>query len=334
METISKLYMRKLIKLIKGSDIIHCIHGGVSYLGYAAWKASRQLDIPFVYTPVLHLNDENRLKNKTHTLKDLGNAPILKLTLIPRGYTDKFWLKICQEADALVTMTDFESKFFSDNQIASQKIFKIGVGPLIGENSAKNVRHEYHLQDKNIVLFLGRNAESKGIEELLAAARIVWQQYPDTHFVFAGPKEGHSEKIFDRYRDPRILALGSVSERVKANWLKTCDIFCMPSREESLGGTFLEAWMYEKPIIAAKIPPLEELTENGAGGFLVTPIPTEIADKIRILIQSPDLRQRMGEWGKNKVLENYTWEIISNKLNRLYSNLVFTSKASAGEPRE
>jgi glycosyltransferase involved in cell wall biosynthesis len=140
MEIISKLYMRKLIKLIKGSDLIHCIHGGVSYLGYAALKTARQLDIPFVYTPVLHLHDENRSKNKNYTLGDPDNAPILKLILTPRGYTDKFWLKICHEADALVTMTDFESKFFIDNHIAPQKIFKIGIGPLISESSATGYR--------------------------------------------------------------------------------------------------------------------------------------------------------------------------------------------------
>lgn len=169
-----------------------------------------------------------------------------------------------------------------------------------------------------MVLFLGRNVEYKGIEELLMAARLVWKKLPDTYFFFAGPKEGNSEKIFNRYNDRRIKVLGFVSESQKTALLKACDVFCMPSMEESLGGTFLEAWMFEKPVIGARIPPLIELTNNGEGGFLVNPDPEEIAEKILLLLQDWELSNRMGQWGKKKMLDHYTWEIITHKMEDIY----------------
>lgn len=320
METLSNFYMKKLTRLIKGSDILHCIHGGVSYFGYAAFKAARRLGIPFVYTPVLHLYHKDWLKEKQESR--LSNKPFLynpQLHLSPRGWTDYFWYNLSSEADVLITMTDFEKDFFIQHGLSAEKVHKVGVGPLVVENSTPNIRQKYVPKNEKMVLFLGRNIEYKGIEELLMAARLVWKKLPETCFFFAGPKEGNAEAIFNQYNDQRIRVLGFVSESEKAALLKACDIFCMPSLEESLGGTFLEAWMFEKPIIGARISPLIELTNNGEGGFLVNPDPEEIAEKILLLLQNQELSHRMGQWGKKRVLGNYTWEIITQKMEAIYS---------------
>lgn len=323
MEILSNFYMKKLTKMIEGSDILHCIHGGVSYFGYAAFKAARRLGIPFVYTPVLHLYHKDWHKEMKEGRT--GNKPFIynpQLHLSPRGWTDYFWYKLSSEADVLLAMTDFEKNFFIQHGISAQKVHRVGVGPLVADNSTLDFRQKYDLKNKKIVLFLGRNVEYKGIEELLMAARIVWKKLPDIYFLFAGPKEGNSEEIFHQYNDPRIKVLGFVSESEKTALLKACDVFCMPSMEESLGGTFLEAWMFEKPIIGARIPPLIELTNNGEGGFLVNPDPEEIAEKVLLLLQDQELSNRMGQWGKKRVLDNYTWEIITEKMEDIYRKSV------------
>lgn len=319
MEMLSNFYMKKLISLIKGSDILHCIHGGVSYFGYAAFKAARRLGIPFIYTPVLHLYHKGWHKELLECR--ISNKPFQynpQLHLSPRGWTDYFWYKVSSAADVLIAMTDFEKNFFVHHGISAEKVHKVGVGPLVANDSTSDFRQKYDLKDKKMVLFLGRNVEYKGIEELLMAARLVWKKLPDTYFFFAGPKEGNSEKIFNRYNDRRIKVLGFVSESQKTALLKACDVFCMPSMEESLGGTFLEAWMFEKPVIGARIPPLIELTNNGEGGFLVNPDPEEIAEKILLLLQDWELSNRMGQWGKKKMLDHYTWEIITHKMEDIY----------------
>lgn len=319
MERLSNFYMKKLIPRLEGVDMVHCIHGGVSYFGYAAYKAARKLRIPFLYTPVLHLyhkNWLNELQESRRQKKPFVYNPQLVLT--PRTWADDFWYTLCHDADTLIAMTDFEKNFFIQQGISAEKVHKVGVGPLVTDNSPLDIRQKYNLHHKKIVLFLGRNVEYKGIEELLMAARVVWKKLPDTSFVFAGPKEGNSEEIFHKYQDPRTSVLGSVTESEKTGLLKACDVFCMPSMEESLGGTFLEAWMFEKPIIGVRISPLIELTRNGEGGFLVNPDPEEIAEKIFLLLQDQELSKRMGQWGKKRVLDNYTWEIITQKMEDIY----------------
>ncbi|MEP9411396.1 MAG: glycosyltransferase family 4 protein [Candidatus Brocadia sp.] len=323
MEMLSNFYMKKLLRLIKGSDILHCIHGGVSYFGYAAFKAAQRLGIPFVFTPVLHLYHKDwhkELKECRNNKKTFVYNP--QLYLSPRSWTDSFWYKLSTKADTLIVMTDFEKNFFIRHGISAEKVQKVGVGPLVARDSVSDFRQEHDLGNKKMVLFLGRNVAYKGIEELLLATSLVWKKLPDTYFFFAGPKEDGSEEIFHRYNDPRIRVLGFVSESEKASLLKACDVFCMPSMEESLGGTFLEAWMFEKPIIGARIPPLTELTNNGEGGFLVNPDPEEIAEKILLLLQDQELGNRMGRWGKKRALDNYTWEIITQKIEAIYHKSV------------
>jgi len=317
MEMLSDFYMRKLLTLLEGSDLVHCVHGGVSFLGYATFKAAVKLGIPFVYTPLLHLYDKNWHGEK-------GNKATYEpeLHLVPRTWTDNFWAKLCDRADALMTMTEFERKFFVDGGKAPEQIHTIAVGPLVSDEAMEDARRKYGFHEGPVVLFLGRNTPSKGVEELLSAAATVWREFPDTNFVFAGPIDHMTKSIFKRFDDQRIYALGMVSEARKASLLRACDVFCMPSREESLGVTFLEAWTFAKPIVAARIPALIELTDNGVGGFLVNPVPQDIADKICVLLRDPELRRRLGRWGKQRVAENYSWELISQRVEAVYDTVI------------
>lgn len=54
MEILTAIFKIKISSLTEGSDLIHCIHGGVSYLGLTALKIAKRRRIPFVYTPVAH----------------------------------------------------------------------------------------------------------------------------------------------------------------------------------------------------------------------------------------------------------------------------------------
>lgn len=323
---LTNVFQYKMNNALSDSFLIHSVFGGLSYLSYTALKISKKKKISFVFTPLLHLFDES-WKRKLIYCKKLGKEFEYKpdLYIEPMGYHDKYWLKTCQEADALITMTEYEREFFiSILKIGQEKVHNIGVGPVVSKNPVpERIKKKYKISDNQaIVLFLGRNHELKGIEELCMAAKLVWDTYPDTLFFFVGPKEGKSKSILEKYRDKRIIEVDEVGIEEKSDFLAACDIFCMPSLHESFGGVFLEAWMFEKPIIGADIPPVRELTEDGKGGFLVNAVPIEIAEKIIELVRHKDIAQRMGKWGRQKVLNKYDWGLIANNMAQIYSTLM------------
>ena len=325
MKVISYIFQRKIFELVKDSDLIHCIHNGVSFYGYNALQCAKKLNIPFVFTPILHLYHENWQKDMNIAIeKGVKFCYSPKLNMNPRSYHDRFWLKVCESADALITMTKFERNFFISLGLRENRIYDVGVGPIVSEsNNGTQVRKKYGIDSNQIiVLFVGRKNEFKGIEELCRAAQIVWEKYNDVFFFFVGPSEGKAKEIFDRHRDKRIISVDGVSLDEKSDFLDSCDIFCMPSLHESFGGVFLEAWIFGKPIIGADIPIVRELTEDGKGGMLVNLLPEDIAEKIVTLIENRLLRHELGMWGKEKVISKYSWEIIVDKVEKIYKEIV------------
>ncbi len=319
MQLLVHFYKKKLERLIKESDIIHSVHGNVSWIGYAALLVARERSVPFVYTPVAHLyHKENFLK---HVCEGSNFISISDLHMTTRGPVTEMWIKTCYEADAIFAMTDFEKRFFIKNGVNNNTV-TTGVGPIALSTPKKDFKKRYGIEDKRVVLFLGRNNIDKGIKELLISTRLVWKEFPDTIFVFIGPLEWGIKNIFQCYKDPRILVCGSVNTEEKSAALSACDILCVPSIIESFGGVYLEAWVNGKPVVGADMAPFRELIKDEQGGVAVKPTPDGIAGGILFLLKNPDIGTRMGEWGRQQVFNKYNWENISDKVEGVYFSLL------------
>jgi len=323
MRLLTKTVYPKLAPFIADCGLIHAIFGGLSYLSYTALRMAKQKGIPFVFTPLLHLSDD--MNHQGPPRPGRGNGPAAhRLHLEPMGYHDRYWLRTALGADRLITMTEYERRFFVRSMnIEAEKIHAVGVGPVLSDPAdAIGMREKLGIPPhKKIVLFLGRNHEMKGIEALCLAARRVWKRHPETVFLFAGPKEGNAKIIFQKYKDPHMITMDHVSLEEKTGLLADCDIFCLPSIHESFGGVFLEAWQFEKPVIGCDIPPVRELNQREKGGFLVNPVPEDIASRIICLLENPDLARAMGKWGKQRVMERHNWNWITNCMERIYCSL-------------
>ncbi|MFQ6104039.1 MAG: glycosyltransferase family 4 protein [Candidatus Glassbacteria bacterium] len=316
---------RKMDGKMKRCDIIHSVHGGVSYLGHAAYDIARMKGVPFVYTPVLRLVNgaliEEYKKHRGKIQELPGEPPDQEKSF--KSWHYRYWIELCSKADALITMTKFEKDFFVGEGVEAERIFPLGAGPLLAdEYDSKAFRESYNLSGKSLVLFLGRNHIIKGMRELLEAAPTVWEKHPDTEFLFVGPLEGDAQSEYAKHKDPRIHVLGELSLEEKTSVLEACDLLCLPSLNEGFATVFLEAWYFGKPVIGGDIPPVRELVEDGKGGYLVTPQPGEIANRICKLLDDRDLSMKMGEWGRRRVMEEYTWDKIAEKLEGVYERFL------------
>jgi glycosyltransferase involved in cell wall biosynthesis len=168
------------------------------------------------------------------------------------------------------------------------------------------------------VLFLGQKLSYKGFDLLLAAAPRVWQKYPETSFVFIGPHYNSSREKILGLRDDRIVDIPRVDafDPLKASALAAADVFALPSRQEGIGGVYIEAWAMKKPVIACRIPYLT--IEDGIDGFLIPQEASALAAKIVWLLDHPQQAQAMGESGFAKVQREYNWNLIVNRVEAFY----------------
>ncbi|MBI4631134.1 MAG: glycosyltransferase family 4 protein, partial [Chloroflexi bacterium] len=124
------------------------------------------------------------------------------------------------------------------------------------------------------------------------------------------------------YTDPRLFDLDTVDLQTKTDAFAACDIFCLPSSQESFGGVFTEAWSLGKPVIGCDIPSVRAVIDENKDGFLIPQRSSEIAERIIYLLDHPVERKRLGENGKRKVEERYTWQRLAEQTEEIYRRVL------------
>jgi glycosyltransferase involved in cell wall biosynthesis len=95
------------------------------------------------------------------------------------------------------------------------------------------------------------------------------------------------------------------------------------SRLEAFGIALIEAMACGKPVVASSIPGPGEIVEDGVTGYLVPPKDASgLAKAISLIIQNEDMAKRMGKEGRRRVEDNYTWERVTSRYDRLYNELL------------
>lgn len=98
----------------------------------------------------------------------------------------------------------------------------------------------------------------------------------------------------------------------------------MPARAingdfEGFGIVYLEANLYGKPVIAGNSGGVSDAVVNNETGLLIDPENiSEIADAIKLLVNSPEKRLSLGTTGRERVLRDFLW---SSQIKKLYENL-------------
>jgi glycosyltransferase involved in cell wall biosynthesis len=305
--------------------------GGI--LGVAAdWTALLDLMRMDVLEPyardrdIVHNVCRESIESSIEVAQRVGAASVL--TPIPHvgqfhGGDTPADIRNYRAADALCALTEWERRWYARQGLDIMRIVTTGVGstsapPAPGAGAAFRDRHHIPA-DAPLVLFIGRKERYKGYIQLLDASDLIWREFPETRFVFIGVQGWYSTFVddFARYRDERILDLGSAANETKRAALDACDVFAMPSLHESFGIVFLEAWAFEKPVIAGDIPTSREIVSDGIDGRLAKQRPDRVAAAILELLRDPMLRARMGKAGKQKALR-YTWEHALDRTEDAY----------------
>lgn len=293
---ISRYLAEQIEAVAEKCDLVHNHRIGREPLSYASYDTARRKNVPFFLTPYHHPRWKGWLYREYHQLYRLS--------------------------DGVFALTESEKEILVGLGVAQERIFVVGGGPVLAGCSRPELfRERYGLNGRPMVLFVGQKYEYKGLVSLLGAAEITSQQYPDVVFVFLGPRTDFSRKLFSTVHTQNVLEIGEVDLQVKTDAFAACDIFCLPSTQESLGMVFLEAWMMEKPVIGGDIPAVREIISDGQDGYLVKDDPSQIAERTIHLLNNPAARMNMGRKGKEKTLANYSWERVAEKTEAAYREI-------------
>jgi len=173
-----------------------------------------------------------------------------------------------------------------------------------------------------IVLYTGRLESRKGVEDLIMAAKYISKINSNIKFIIIGdgPLKMNLKKMVDNFGLSNCIHFpGFVSHEKIVEYYQNSTIYVLPSYYEGLPTVLLEAMSCEIAPIATNVQGNSELIKNGENGLLVSPKnPKELAEKIIYLIDNEQLRKKLGRNARKTVENNYSWEIIVNKFEKIY----------------
>ena len=138
----------------------------------------------------------------------------------------------------------------------------------------------------------------------------VIRKMPDVNFYFAG--SGPLFNLVKQSCPPNLFLLGRVSKPQVKKLLISADIFVHPSGLDVLPRSVKEASLMEKPIVASKVGGIPEIVKNNQTGYLCEIDDVEQwIEKIRFLLDNPDVATMLGKNARKFVIETFGWKKIA-----------------------
>ncbi len=232
-------------------------------------------------------------------LQFLYQADDRKITVIPPGVdTSRFYPIPCDEAQAVVGL------------------------PL----------------DSCFILFVGRIEPLKGVDTLIRAMAIMFQNgalndCPQGLMIIGGDPEASPDQMnaeMTRLKalcselgmNDLILFLGKRNQDSLPYYYSAAEVLVMPSHYESFGMVALEAMACGTPVVASQVGGLPFLIQDGITGYVIpAEDPQALANRLMGLLKDPLNRRSMGQQAAAYAQE-YAWDLIAGRIEATYQKLL------------
>lgn len=218
-------------------------------------------------------------------------------------------------------------------KISRSKFFIISNG--IDLNNIQKI-NSYRKNDYPTVFFLGYLFKGKGVDDLIHAIKLVKIKIDNVRLYIGGIglyMEKLKELVHDFHLNENVTFLGLLDDNEKFAYMKSMDIFVLPSYWESFPIVLLEAMACGKPIIATNVGGNPFVVSDGVNGFLVQPGDwNNMSEKIIRLLNDNKLIDKMGSESKKRA-DDFNWDIIAKQTREIYGKIVNCSSEENSHTR-
>lgn len=186
---------------------------------------------------------------------------------------------------------------------------------------SKAFRRKFGIEAKTkIILYLGRLHETKRIDLLIDAFKLISDRHGNVLLAVVGPDDGHRaplrRQISRLTLDERVLLTGFVSRDLKLSALSESDVLVVPSFT-GFPITFLEACAFGTPIITTEeSDDLDWVHENV--GYVSSFDAESLATAVANVLFDEEKRLQFGRNGKRLIRERFSWDRVLSDFTDLY----------------
>jgi len=188
---------------------------------------------------------------------------------------------------------------------------------------ATDIKNKYKI--KNFMIFYaGQLIDIKGINYLLESIKILKDRGFDCDLILCSynPKEDLLTYAKMLMIDKNVVIIKKPLEEELISAYMSCDVFVLPSLQESFPTVLLEAMAAKKPVIATNVGGIPDFIKDGHNGLLVEPRePDAIANRIIELLKNNNMYAKISENGYQTILKNFRWDEIIKIIIKQYEIL-------------
>jgi len=305
--------MKKYLKEnIAKFDIVH-MHNFRTYQNIIVYKYAKKYNIPYV-------------------LQAHGSVPrIIEKRGLKYIYDVTYGNRLLKDALNLVAVSDIEVDQYLQVNVSPEKVITIPNGidlDLFKELPKKgSFRRKHNINEKHIILYLGRLHERKGIDFLIKAYAELVQEKKDIVLVLAGPDDGYlhkAEYLVDELRlKNNVKFTGFISEIEKFAAYIDADVLVYPSVFEIFGLVPFEAIMCGTPVIVTEDCGCGDLIKKSKSGYLVKyGDVNSLREGMKAIFDNPQKCSEFVNNGKKFIYDNLSWKSVVKNMEENYENCI------------
>jgi glycosyltransferase involved in cell wall biosynthesis len=305
----------EIIKVIKKEkpDIIHLNSSKISIIGSIAVKICSMLHVTCYTIYTVH--------------GWVFNEPMCFLKKIFYKYAEKFTAGF---KDKLICVSDYDKQIAIKEKICPTfKLTTIHNGikniEFLPKKEAIEKLNKYSKSDISSPIIAGTIAnlyKTKDLKNLIEAIHILLTLdfKLSTIIIGSGPEQNELIGLIKKYGlNKKIYLLGNIKNA--SRYLKAFDIYVCSSVKEGFPYSILEAMQAEVPIITTNVGGIPEMIKNNQSGLLINAKDPEImAEKIKLLINNKNLRNKLSKNSKEEIMKNFNLNNFLNKTKKIYKN--------------
>lgn len=280
-------------------DAVFAVGFPYTVFSYAALQTARAAGAPLLLTPFLHLATPG---DRVHW-----------------HYTRPHQRRLLAESDTVILQTGLEARAVREWGIPAERILKLGMGvnhSLVTGGHRNLLRHRHGIPaGRQVFGTLGVCDPNKGTNDLVrAVAQLNAARSDDAliHLILGGASSPDFEAFAAELTPDTarwLTRLGPLAPDQVKHFFAAIDVFSLPSRTDSFGIVFLEAWANAKPVVAAAAGGVVDVIEHDRTGLLVPFGDVErLAEALRSILSDGELAHRLGEAGRAQVSQGYSWD--------------------------
>lgn len=297
---------------VDGFDVVH-IHSLWLYPQFAAQRSARRAKVPYVVSPRGALDPYLRQRGRAR-----------------KAATNLIWQNAMLRHAARIHVTaDAEAELIADVAPAVPRDVIPGGIWLDREEPGDAGRFRDRFLDRSagdVVLFVGRISQKKGVDVLIRAFARARRSSPDAVLAIAGPDDEGLRPGLERLaeelgvaRDVRFL--GALYGQDKADALAAATVWALPSHSENFGNAVVEALAHGLPcVLSPQINIAAEIAEHDAA--VVTPNQADgFGDALADLLADPARRSALAGRAR-EYARRYDWNTVGPRMLRMYEECI------------